>query len=266
MTLGAHNTCVRQCSLEAKPHELCCLVQAKRLRMSVAPKRSALLSDAKPSADAVTAATRQLAAAIDQSVARALPLLRFCLPMSATQESAFVAEWCAVTACAICLRMGHSSSCLLTLAVNACLVVVCALSLQCLLDVPALTSRMLCSPALARMLTVVDLDEHSLSVEYVACQHMLAREAQHVLQPWHADASWASVEPVAAARTASELLARTAGGTASGLSFVGAVGPDLVATVRAFLRSRLAGIRLRYNPICETLSSCLGCQIGAALT
>ena len=89
-----------------------------------------------------------------------------------------------------------------------------------------------CRPALAHTLAVVDIDAVAPAVDHVACQHLLARDAQHVLKPWYDDTSSASAEPVASTRFASELLMRTAGGTASGLSFVGAVGPDIPATVR----------------------------------
>jgi hypothetical protein len=65
--------------------------------------------------------------------------------------------------------------------------------------------------------------EHSPDVDVVACQHIIMRDTQHLLRPWHDDAMAMDTEAQAVTSSPAQLLHETSHGTVSGLCFIDAV-------------------------------------------
>jgi hypothetical protein len=85
-----------------------------------------------------------------------------------------------------------------------------------------------------RTVTVVCAPEHSPDVDVVACQHIILRDAQHLLRPWNDDALAMDTETQAVTSSPAQLLHQTAHGTVSGLCFIDAVeGTGTTLPVRA---------------------------------
>ena len=99
---------------------------------------------------------------------------------------------------------------------------ICAWTTTPAARLPTMCSRS-CSPSLMRTAAVVCVPEHYPSVDIIACQHMLLRDAQHLLRPWNDDAIAMDAETQAVTSSPAQLLQQTTHGTVSGLCFIEAV-------------------------------------------
>ena len=87
------------------------------------------------------------------------------------------------------------------------------------------------SPALVKRRTVVMCKRQSATLDLAVCQHLLAKDARHVMQPWYDDSSSSSLVKETTRTTTADLLLKTGTDSVCGLSFLDSVSPNIAQQV-----------------------------------
>ena len=216
-------------------------------------KKASPLKAAVVDPAASEAAQRAFYAALKDSLKRAASQMRICITTDAGQVTEWRSAWCdtfkitsdqqsldydASPRNAVCSTACTLQASMLVTPQRMCThLVVDVHSCRCFINQHYVDlkefSLPACSPALTRRFAVINADVHSSALDTVACQHLIARDARHILKPPYEDTSSLSAEPQRRICTAEDLLLKTAHGTASGLSFISAVGPVIPIPVRS---------------------------------